>query len=280
MPQAIEWSLATPRISARLPARSPACPPAHPPCRLRSSEALVPPKPKLLVITVSSPASSTRAVAISPRPDRGVEGLDVDRGGDEVVPQHQQAVDRLLRAGRALAVAGHRLRRADRRRRALAEDAADRLDLADVADRRRGAVGVDVADAAPCGQRREREAHRALAADAGGRHHVVAVGGGAVAGDLGVDFRAAGAGVLELLEHHHAAAAGDDEAVAVGVEGARGLVGLVVVLRCSSRPWRRRGRRASSRAPRRRRRRRCPACPTGFARRRCRCSGRWSSRRR
>ncbi len=42
----------------------------------------------------------------------------------------------------------------------------------------------------------------------------------AIAGDLGVDLRAAGLRVFQFLEHDHAAAAGDHEAVAVGVEGA------------------------------------------------------------
>ena len=70
-------------------------------------------------------------------------------------------------------------------------------------------------------------AHRALAR---GRHHVVAVGGRAVADDLGVDLGAARLGVLELFQHQHAAAAGDHEAVAVDVVGARGLVRRVVVL--------------------------------------------------
>ena len=87
-------------------------------------------------------------------PELGIERLDVDRGRDEVVAQHQQAVDRLLRAGRALAVAGHRLGRADRRRRPFAEHPPHRLDLAHVADRGRGAVRVDVADLPPLGQRR------------------------------------------------------------------------------------------------------------------------------
>ena len=65
-------------------------------------------------------------------------------------------------------------------------------------------------------------AHAAHRAFAGGRHHVVAVRGRAVADDLAVDLRAARLGVLQFLQHQHAGAAGDDEAVAVHVIGARG----------------------------------------------------------
>ena len=75
-----------------------------------------------------------------------------------------------------------------------------------------------------------RELHAAHRAFAGRRHHVGAVGGGAVADDLGVDLGAARAGALELLEHQDAAAAGDHEAVAVLVVGAARPLGRVVVL--------------------------------------------------
>ena len=57
------------------------------------------------------------------------------------------------------------------------------------------------------------------------------VAGRPVADDLGVDGRPARLRHLELLDHHHAAATGDDEAVAVRIVGARGLLGSVVVLR-------------------------------------------------
>lgn len=52
----------------------------------------------------------------------------------------------------------------------------------------------------------------------GGRH-VEGVAGSAVAHDLGVDFRAAGLGVLEPLKHEETAAFAADEAVALGVKG-------------------------------------------------------------
>ena len=43
------------------------------------------------------------------------------------------------------------------------------------------------------------------------RGHVVGVVGDAVAGDLAVDAGAAGARVLELLDHHRGGALGEDE---------------------------------------------------------------------
>jgi hypothetical protein len=80
---------------------------------------------------------------------------------------------------------------------------------------RRGALGKPAS-----------QLHAARRALARGRHHVCAVGGGAIADDLGVDLGATGFGGLELLEHHDAAAAGDDEAVAVPVIGAARPLGV------------------------------------------------------
>ena len=54
------------------------------------------------------------------------------------------------------------------------------------------------------------------------------VGGRAVAGDLGVDRRAAPPGVLELFQDEHAGALAHDKAVAQPIERARGLGGSVV----------------------------------------------------
>ena len=54
------------------------------------------------------------------------------------------------------------------------------------------------------------------------------VGGRAVADDLAVDLGAAGLGVLQRFEDHHAGPFAQHEAVAVAVEGPRGLGGLVV----------------------------------------------------
>ncbi len=59
--------------------------------------------------------------------------------------EHEQAVNRLLGAGRAERVPAHRFRRAVVRH-VIAEDRADRVDFGDVASRRARAVGVDVVD--------------------------------------------------------------------------------------------------------------------------------------
>ena len=56
---------------------------------------------------------------------------------------------------------------------------------------------------------------------------MVGVAGRAVAGDFGQDRRAARGGVLAIFEHEHPCAFAEDEAVAVGGEGAGGLGGIV-----------------------------------------------------
>ena len=89
----------------------------------------------------------------------------------------------------------------------------------DVLDRLLAAVLVGVVDG---------ELHAALAAEAAGGDHVVAVGVGAVSDELGVDLGPPGLGVLELFQDDDAAAAGDDEAVAVLVERAGGVEGIVI----------------------------------------------------
>ena len=62
----------------------------------------------------------------------------------------------------------------------------------------------------------------------GGRGDVIGVARQAVADHFGVDLRAARLGVLVFLEHDDAGALAHDEAVAVLVIGARGLLGRVV----------------------------------------------------
>ena len=61
-----------------------------------------------------------------------------------------------------------------------------------------------------------------------GRSHVVGVGGVAVAGQFGQDVRAALLGVLQFLDDDDAGAFAHDEAVAVLVEGTRGVFRIVV----------------------------------------------------
>src|SRR5208282_4057898 len=100
-----------------------------------------------------------------------------------------------------------------------------------VTERRRGAVGVDVADDAGI----EFGVAQGVAHDAetafvlgGGLSHVIGVGGHTVAYDFGEDGRAAAAGVLELFENHDASAFAHDEAVAVLVPGTAGAGGVVI----------------------------------------------------
>ncbi len=67
---------------------------------------------------------------------------------------------------------------------------------------------------------------------AGGRlGDVVGVGGAGVAGELGVDARAARPSVLLIFQQQDAGALAHHEAVALGVEGAAGVRGIVVVAR-------------------------------------------------
>ena len=89
-------------------------------------------------------------------------------------------------------------------------------------------MGVQVVDGAfDGGHGLLHAAHGAFAARS---NHVVAIGGGAVADDFGVDLGTTRLCVFQLLDHHHAAAAGDDETVTLGVVGAGGLFRGVVVL--------------------------------------------------
>ena len=87
---------------------------------------------------------------------------------------------------------------------------------------------VDVVHvAAMFGQRHLHAAHGPFTR---GLHHVVAVRGSAVAGEFGNDVGAARFGVFVFFEDEDTAAARDDEAVAVGVVGARGNFGGRVVV--------------------------------------------------
>ena len=154
-------------------------------------------------------------------------------GAGEVAALQGQGADRRLDgAGRAEGVAVEPLGAADRDALGVrAEGGPDRVALGRVVEHGRGAVGVDVVDRL----RRQpgvdqRAAHRPRGLDAVGvgRGHVVGVVGGGVAGDLGVDVGAAGAGVLPRLQDQQRRPLGHHEAVAVGVEGAAGG-GRVVV---------------------------------------------------
>src|SRR5215204_3247415 len=227
MPQAIEWSLATPITRPRLPCIRPMAP--TPP---RTSMTAPPkafeqggraaahyrfrPDPSGVEtlqhnggVGAAEPERVrqyvTDAGVVDPLADDrhvgegGVELLDVGALADEAAVHHQERVDRLLDPGRAERVAGERFRRRDRRAFvAGAEHLADRLDLLLGAVRRRGRVRVDVLDPAlPLGERLAHAAQRSLPRR---RDHVMAVRGRAVAGDLAVDAGAPRLGVIELLE--------------------------------------------------------------------------------
>src|SRR3990167_1406444 len=159
--------------------------------------------------------------------DFRVDFVDVDRTGDEVAFHHQHAVDRFLYAGGAQGVTRQALGRADGGRLGTVHFpycAAFR----NVADRSRGAVGVQVVDCAiDCSQSLLHAAHCAFAARG---DHVVAVAGGAVTDDFGVDLRAALECVFQFFDHHHAATASDNETVTLGVVSTRGFFWSFVVL--------------------------------------------------
>lgn len=156
-----------------------------------------------------------------------VQVSDVRAGAGKIVLHHQNRVNRFVRTCRAEGVAGKRFGGADERDFLSGEHFADGTQFFGVADRRGSAVGVDVINfAAVLRQCHLHTAHRAFA---GRLHHVVTVGSRAVAGQFAQDVRAARFGVFIFFHHQDAAAAGNHEAVAVGIVGAAGLVGRVVV---------------------------------------------------
>src|SRR5215510_5771588 len=139
MPQAIEWSLATPMTSPRLPTISPLasvmfCAPRH---------AAQHPSP-FQPLEGENGIRSTEAEAVGNRHvdagivdalhhdrriiDGGIEVVDVRTFADEAVMHHEKRVDRLVHAGRALAVAAQRLGGTDRRD-SPPKHLADRVDL-------------------------------------------------------------------------------------------------------------------------------------------------------
>ncbi len=113
----------------------------------------------------------------------------------------------------------------------VTEDRLDGLGFADIALGGGSAVGVDVADLLGVEfSVLEAHAHTADGAFAlgGGCSDMAGVGAIAVAGDFAVDAGAAGFGVLEFLEDEDACAFTHDEAITFGVEGTRGVFGVIV----------------------------------------------------
>ena len=103
------------RPARRQPTRCCRCDPSRVRARLRTSDALVPPKPKEFDSTqpsvhIVAPLAHDRHVG-----EGRIEVLDIGALADEAVVHHQQRIDRLLHAGRAERMAGQRLGRRDRR---------------------------------------------------------------------------------------------------------------------------------------------------------------------
>src|ERR1700722_6177166 len=74
-----------------------------------------------------------------------VDLIDMCALADEAVLYHQQGINGLVRAGRALGMSGQRLRRRDRRTFVgWPKHLAERLDLLEVADGGRSRMGVDI----------------------------------------------------------------------------------------------------------------------------------------
>src|SRR5262249_41569991 len=165
IPQAIEWSLATPMINPRLP--SIRLPIPHPaPCARRARARLSMP-PEAAQRSGIEPLEYDRRIGTA-EPERvrqyagklhivpaladdgnvgkgRIEILDVGALADEAVAHHQERIDRLLGAGGAERMAGQRLGRGNRRA-FRSEHFANCLDLAQIPDQGRGRMRVDVVD--------------------------------------------------------------------------------------------------------------------------------------
>src|SRR5262249_5856661 len=126
IPQAIEWSLATPMTSPRFPCIkdciSPPVPLYAPAPTVRSRLQSVKTHRRIGAAEAERVRqhAAERDVVAPLAHDRhigegGIEILDVRALADEAVVHHQQRVDRLLRAGGAERMAGQRLGRGDRR---------------------------------------------------------------------------------------------------------------------------------------------------------------------
>src|SRR5690242_13714246 len=164
MPQAMEWSLATPITRPRL-----AC--------ISLASAISPSPLWVLFLMARAPVRAVLALRLTLKDQRGVgtaeteavgerrvdtgiihalahdirigdggiDFFDIGAFADEPGLHHQERVDRFMHAGRTLAVAGERLGGADGRH-FRAEHLANGVDLGNVADGSRGGVRIDVID--------------------------------------------------------------------------------------------------------------------------------------
>ena len=157
-----------------------------------------------------------------------VGDLIVDGSRHKAVVEAQGRDDGLHRAGSAQHMARHGLGGADHQLVGVAaEGLADGRRLTGVVEGRGGAVGVDVVHIlqleAAVGHGFGHGSGSALAVG-GGRSDVIGVTGSAVADNFGVDLRAAGLGVFQLLQHQDAGALAHDETAALLVKGNGGPV--------------------------------------------------------
>lgn len=163
----------------------------------------------------------------------GVLFLDVDGGRDDAVADGHDAGNEFDATCGTEHVTGHGFGGADGEAvlGVVAEGKFDGFGFGDVAKAGGGGVGVEVLDFLGVGFT-VAEGHLDGVGGAGavgrGGGEVIGIRADAVAGELGVDFRAAFAGVFEFFDDDDSCAFAHDEAVAVFVEGAGCVFGVVV----------------------------------------------------
>ena len=177
---------------------------------------------------------------LATRPGRSHSGSSRSRlivGVADAVVEGGQIAGQFQRAGRAHRVADEALRVVEQRVAAVvAPHLPQGLALLGVAGGGARGVRADDVDVVGVHSRPAQRQADALGLAIGiGQDEVGGVAVHRVADDLAVDLRAAGPGVAEPFEHEHAAALGHHDAVAVEIEGPRGL--RRVVVSWPSAPW-------------------------------------------
>ena len=158
---------------------------------------------------------------------------EAGRGGHRVARHGQGAHDGLHRAGGAEHVARGALHGGDRHRSGrfrAAHEVRERLGLGGVVGRRARAVGVQVPQIGR-GEAALGQSGGHGSGDGGGlrvgRGHVIGVARAAEAGDLGDGRSAAGQSAFQRLDDERAGPLAGHEPAAAGVEGQRGLFGIL-----------------------------------------------------
>src|SRR5271170_6853831 len=153
-------------------------------------------------------------------------------GRHDLVAKSQHADAGFEASGAAEQMTGHGFRRADGYFfGARAEDAFERFGFDGVADGRGSAVRIHVADVIGRNARVFQRGHRdAIAAVAvlGGLGDVISVARHSVADNFRQNFRATALRVFQSFQNHHAGTLADNEAVAISIEGAAGVLGIVI----------------------------------------------------